>query len=139
MFWERVLRHHYIMYKEQEEAKWGKGKRARKTVNYSEQGNKAKEKKDSDYMELSPDSSSLDEEAGDSGDVRGLFVCLFVCLFTCLHTNRSCQERKVPEELQALSPSPHGEHQRDSPRVRIQSPPEEIIPQRHPEIWHAAT
>ena len=72
------------MYKEQEEAKWGKGKRTRKTVNYSEQGTKAKEKKDSDYMELSPDSSSLDEEGGDSGDVRGLYVCFFVCLFVCL-------------------------------------------------------
>eukprot|EP00800_Vazella_pourtalesii_P016603 TRINITY_DN482_c0_g1_i7.p1 TRINITY_DN482_c0_g1~~TRINITY_DN482_c0_g1_i7.p1 ORF type:complete len:971 (+),score=264.31 TRINITY_DN482_c0_g1_i7:972-3884(+) len=70
VFWERVLRHHYILYKEQEEAKWGKGKRARKTVNYSEQGNKVKEKKDSDYMELSPESSSIDEEGGDSGDVR---------------------------------------------------------------------
>ncbi|KAI6653320.1 Chromodomain helicase DNA binding protein 4 L homeolog [Oopsacas minuta] len=71
MFWERVLRHHYILYKEQEEAKWGKGKRARKTVNYSEQGTKVKEKKDSDYMELSPDTSSLDDEAGDSSEVRG--------------------------------------------------------------------
>ena len=82
MFWERVLRHHYILYKEQEEAKWGKGKRARKTVNYSEQGNKVKEKKDSDYMELSPESSSMDEEGGDSGDVRsGLFVVVVVVVY----------------------------------------------------------
>ena len=71
MFWERVLRHHYIMYKEQEEAKWGKGKRARKTVNYSEQGTKAKEKKDSDYMELSPESSSGEDENGDSEGTKG--------------------------------------------------------------------